>query len=84
LEIEKVSAGQCITVGEITLLPITQTSISCQTVNSGIICSGSKNLLGIVVISPKWKGAINVAGEEVPVAQYMEQVPEIKELLQSM
>jgi len=84
LEIEKVSAGQCITVEEITLLPITQTSISCQTVNSGIICSGSKNLLGIVVISPKWKGAINVAGEEVPVAQYMEQVPEIKELLQSM
>ena len=84
MEIEKMSAGKCITVGEITLLPITKTSINCQTANSGIICSGSKNLVGIVVISPKWKGAINVAGEEVPVAQYMEQVPEVKEILQSM
>jgi len=84
LKIEKVSAGQYITTGEITLLPIILTSMSCRSVNSGIVCSGSKNLVGIVVVSPKWKRAINVAGEEVPVEHYMEQVPEVKELLQSM
>ena len=84
MEIEKTSAGQYIIVGELTLLPIIRTYMSCRNVNHGIVCSGSKNLVGIVVISPKWKGAINVAGEEVPVAQYMEQVPEVKELLQSM
>jgi len=84
LEIEEMSAGQHITVGEITLLPVIRTCVSCQNVSSGIVCSGSKNVVGIVAVSPKWKRAINVAGEEVPVSQYMEQVPELKELLQSM
>ncbi len=81
MEIEEVSAGKAITVGETMLLPIVRTSISCRNVNSGIVCSGSKNLVGIVIISPKWKHAINVAGEEVPIDQYLEQVPEVKELL---
>jgi len=84
LKIEKVNAGQYITIGEITLLPIIRTYISCRNVDNSILCSGSKNLVGIVVVSPKWKRAINVAGEEVPIDQYMEQVPELKELLQGM
>ena len=84
MKIEKVNAGQYITIGEITLLPIIRTYISCRNVDSSILCSGSKNVIGIVVVSPKWKRAINVAGEEVPVEHYTEQVPEVKELLQSM
>lgn len=84
LEIEEVSAGQPITVGEIMLLPIVRTSISCRNVNSGIVCSGSKNVVGTVIISPKWKRALNVAGEEVPIDQYTEQVVELKEMLQGM
>ncbi len=84
LEIEEVSAGQPITVGEIMLLPIVRTSINCRNVNSGIVCFGSKNPIGIVIISPKWKSAINVAGEEVPIDQYTEQVAGLKELLQCM
>jgi len=84
LEKEKVSADQPITVGETILLPIVRTSISCRNVNNGIVCFGSKNPVGIVIISPKWKSAINVAGEEVPIDQYTEQVAELKELLQGM
>lgn len=84
MEIEKMSAGQYIIVGELTLLPIIHTYMSCRNVNHGIVCSGSKNLVGIVVISPKCRRAINVDGEEVPVKQYVEMVPEVRELLQSM
>ena len=84
MEIEEVSTGNSITVGETMLLPIVRTSISCRNVNSGIVGSGSKNLVGIVIVSPKWKHAINVAGEEVPIDRYTEQVPELKELLQGM
>lgn len=81
METEEIRVGQKITVGEITLLPIIRTSVTCRNVNRGIVCSGSKNLVGIVAISPKEKRAINIDGEEVPVHQYMEQVPELKELL---
>ena len=81
METEEIKVGQHITVGEITLLPIIRTSVSCRDVSGGIVCSGSKNLIGIVIVSPKEKRAINVNGEEVPVHQYMELVPELKELL---
>jgi len=47
------------------------------------VCFGSKDIVGIVVVSPKGKRAINVAGEEVPLDQYIEQIPEVKELLQN-
>ena len=84
METKEVSAGQYITVGEITLLPIIRTSVISRSVNQGVVCSGSKSLIGIVVVSPKRKYAINMDGEEVPVEQYAEQVPEVKELLKSM
>ncbi len=78
------SAGQYITVGKTTLLPIIRTSVICRSVNQGVVCSGSKSLIGIVVISPKRKYVINMDGEEVPVELYAEQAPEVKELLESL
>lgn len=84
MEIERVIAGEYITVGEIRLLPIVRTSVNCREGIGGVVCSGFKNLVGIVVISPEWKCAMNVDGEEVAVEQYAEKVPEVRELLQSM
>jgi hypothetical protein len=84
LEIEEVSAGKRITAGDIKLLPIMRTLVSCQNTDSGIVCSGSKKLVGIVAVSPEWRRAINAAGEDVPVSYYIEQVPEVRDLLQSM
>jgi hypothetical protein len=83
LETQKVSAGQRITVGGITLLPIINTSVHCWNIERGIVGYGSKTLDGIVVVSEKWTGAINIAGEEVPVERYTEKVPEVKELLKN-
>jgi hypothetical protein len=81
LETEEIRVGQRITVGKITLLPIIRTSVTCRNVSSGIVCTAWKNPVGIVVVSPEEKRAISINGEEVPVHQYMEQVPELKELL---
>ena len=75
------SAGQRITVGGITLLPIISTTVHCLNIERGIVCYGSKTLDGIVVVSEKWTGAINIAGEEVPVERYAEKIPEVEELL---
>jgi hypothetical protein len=55
--------------------------VTCRNVSSGIVCTAWKNPVGIVVVSPEEKRAISINGEEVPVHQYMEQVPELKELL---
>ena len=84
MEKEKVSAEQRITVGEITLFPIVRTFSYCRKFDRCLASFGSKKLVGIVALSPKWKRAISVNGEEVPLDQYMEQVPELKEILQNM
>ena len=83
METQKVSAGERITIGGITLLPIINTSVHCWNAKMGIAGYGSKALDGIVVVSEKWTGAMNVAGEEVPVERYAEKVPEVKELLEN-
>ena len=83
METQEVSVGQRITVGGTTLLPIISTTVRCLNVERGIVCYGSKTLDGIVVVSEKWTGAMNIAGEEVPVERYTEKVPEVKELLKN-
>jgi hypothetical protein len=47
-------------------------------------CFGSKIPIGIIVISPGWRCALNISGEEVALDQYIEQVPEVKELLENI
>ena len=81
MEREELSARQRITIGETTLLPIVRISLSCRNTKQGIVCFGSKNVIGIVVKSLSSVRAINVDGEEVPVEQYAEQVLEVRQLL---
>ena len=83
MEIKGLSAGQQITVGEITILPIIRTFMVCRSVKTVIAGAGEKSVAGIVVISPKRQYAINTAGEEVPLEQYAEDVPEVRELLKN-
>ena len=80
MEKEEISAGERITVGQVTLLPIIRTVAHCRKGSRGIIGSGSREVLGVVVLSPEGQHAISVAGEEVPVERYASQVPEIEEL----
>ena len=81
MEIEEVKAGQPITVGELTLVPIERTSVSCVSVEGGAVFRGSKSLAGIVVASGRDRHAIDLTGEEVPIDRYLKQVPELARLL---
>ena len=84
MEIKRISAGQQITVGEITILPIIQTFMVYRRVKASIAAAGETSPVGIVVVSPQRKYAINMAGEEVPLEQYAADVPEVQELLEEI
>jgi hypothetical protein len=84
VETREVTAGALITVGEIRLLPIVETSVTCRSVRNNIACYGWKHLTGIVAVSPHWKIAMDAAGREMPIEHYAVEVPEVRELLQSM
>ena len=81
MKIEEVKAGQPIRVGEITLVPIERTFVSCVGMEGGVAVRGSKGLAGIVVISGKNRYAMDLTGEEVPMNRYIKQVPELERLL---
>jgi len=84
LKIEEVKAGQPIRVGEITLVPIERTFVTCVGMGGGAVVRGSKGLAGIVVVSGKNRYAIDLTGEEVPVDRCLKQVPELAGLLDSL
>ena len=67
MKIEEIKAGQPMRVGEITLVPIEHTFVSCESMEGGVVVRGSKGLAGIVVVSGKNRYAIDLTGEEVAV-----------------
>ena len=81
MKLEEVKAGQPIRVGEITLVPIERTVVSCVGMAGGAVLRGSKGIAGIVVVSGKNMYAIDLTGQEVPMDRYLEKVPELAPLL---
>ena len=81
MKIEEVKAGQPIRVGEMTLVPIERTFVSCVGMEGGAVVRGSKGLAGIVVVSGRNRYAIDLTGQEVPMDRYLKQVPELVRLL---
>ena len=81
MKIEGVKARQPISVGEITLVPIERTFVSCVGTVGGAVVRGSKGIAGIVVVSGKNRYAIDLTGAEVPMDRYLKQVPELAQML---
>ncbi len=84
MEIEETKAGQPVKVGDITLVPIIRTFVSCAGVESGVVVHGSKSPTGIVVLSKEGKYAMNLTGKRMPVDQYLQQVPGLSEVLETL
>ena len=81
MRIKEVKTGQPIRVGEITLVPIERTFVSCVGMEGGAVVRGSKGLAGIVVVPGKNGHAIDLTGEEAPIERYLKQVPELALLI---
>ncbi len=82
VETQKVAAGQRITVGDVTIVPIVRTAASCQRGHHGTFGFGGKDVIAVVVLSAGRPRAVTVDGEETPVEEYAGQVSEIAALLQ--
>ena len=81
MEKEELGAGTPIRIGEVTLVPILRTAVVCLSGRRGVTGFGTREVVGIVVISPTGNHAISISGEEVPLDDYASRVPEVKELL---
>ena len=84
MEIEEITAGQPIKVRDITLVPIIRTFVSCAGVEPGIVVHGSKSPTGIVVFSKEDKYAMNLTGKRMTIDQYLQQVPGLVDVLETL
>lgn len=83
MEKEEVSTGTLVRIGEVTLVPILRTVVVCLSGRRGVTGFGTREVIGIVVVSPAGNRAISISGEEVPIEEYAAQLPEVRELLRS-
>lgn len=81
MEREEVGVEDSVRVGDVTILPIVRTGVRVGGRGGGIACSAFKQVVGIVVLSPTGRHALNVEGEEVPIDDYVRLVPGLRDLL---
>ena len=81
MEKEEISTGTLIRIGEVTLVPILRTAVVCLSGRRGVTGFGTREVIGMVVVSLEGNRAISISGEEVPIEKYATQVPEVDELL---
>ena len=81
---KEVEISPPVTVAGVTLIPIAEVSLNYWRGSGGISFFGVKQPFGVVVVSPTVKTAFRVTGEEVPLAQLIEEVPGIKGVLEGI
>ncbi len=81
MEKKKIDTDVPITIAGITLIPVTEAILNCWPVTKGISFFGIKRPLGVIMISPSGRKAFRTSGEEIPLEQFIQEVPGIKEVL---
>jgi hypothetical protein len=81
MEKKKVTINSPVTIAGTTLILITKLSLKCQPGGSNIFFSGIKQPVGIVVASPSTKKAFEITGKEIPLNQFMQEVPGLAGML---
>ena len=81
MEKKEIEIGSPVTVGRVTLIPVTELSLNCWHGKGRVSFFGMKQPVAILVVSPSAKRAFRVTGEEVQLDQFVKEVPGIREVL---
>ena len=84
MEKKKVAIDNPVAVAGVTLIPVAKVSLNYWHGNRGISFFGVKQPLSVVVVSPSARRAFHITGEEVPLDQLIEEIPDIKEILEGI
>jgi len=76
-----IDVGTPVKVAGVTIIPVSQISRDCWHPKKGIAFFGNKKPVSVVVITPEYKKAFRITGEEIDLAQLAGEIPEIAEVL---
>ena len=84
MEKKEEEIGNPLTIGEVTLIPVVELSLNYWRGGGRFSCFGIKQPTSIVVVSPEGKKAFRTNGEEVPLGQFIKEIPGIREVLETI
>jgi len=84
MEQKEIEIGTPIAVDGITIIPVNKVLVNYWRVNGAVSSLGVKQPVGVVVVSLSEKRAYRMTGEEIPLDQFLQEVPEIKEVLKGI
>ena len=84
MEKKEVTIVNPVTVAGVTLIPVSKVTINCWHGKRGIAISGSKQPDSIIIVSPSVKRAFRITGEEIPLEQLAQEIPDIMETLREI
>ena len=74
--------GSPIAIAETILIPVIKSSLNCQSSGNTIFFSGVKKPVSIVVASPSANKAFEITGQEIPLDQLIQEVPDLIQILE--
>ena len=84
MEKKEITTVNPIKVAEVTLIPISKTSINYWHSKRGAIFSGSKQPVSIIIATPTERRAFRITGEEITLIQLSQEFPDILEKLEEI
>ena len=81
MEEKKIVINKPVSVAGLTLIPVTQVSLSLWSARAGEAFLAVKQPIAVVVVSPQAKRAFRITGEEVSLEEFMQEVPGLKDIL---
>jgi uncharacterized spore protein YtfJ len=81
---KEIEIGSPVTVAGVTLIPVIKVSLNYWRRNGSLSFFGVKQPIGMVVVSPSGKRALRITGQEVPLDQFIQEVPGMKEVLEGI
>ena len=82
MEKKKVTIVGPVAIAGMSLILVTRLSLHCQPVRGGILFSGIKQPVSIVVASPSAKKAFDITGEAISLDQLIQEAPSLAEVLE--
>ncbi len=84
MEKKEVEIGNPMIIGGVTLIPVVEFSLNYWRGGGRFSCFGIKQPVSIVVVSSSGKRAFRASGEEVPLDQFIQETPGIREVLETI
>jgi len=79
---KKITISSPVAIAGVTLILVIKVSVNCQGAGNNIFFSGIKQPVNVVVAAPSTEKAFNIDGDEIPIGQLLQEVPDLAGMLE--